>query len=386
MRIKILDRYVAKNFLIGYAIAFLVLVGMRILIDLSVNVDEFTENKAYSTSMILANIFEFYRVQSLLYFRDFAGIITVVAAVFSLGNMTKKNELIAVMASGISLKRIIMPIIVLSIALTALLVVDQEVLIPNKATELTKSHDEIRQDQTYRIVCMTDSNSSILNASSYNEATHTLTNPSIILKKEIAPNKWKTVGWITADKAVYDESKKSWRLSSKVVDPETKEVITTGGILQKIVPPGDDDVTKTYSELKYYKSDLTPQIIPIRKEERFTSFLSSAQLERLARNDAKVHDKAKLYMQKHTRITDPLINFIMLLVALPILVCRDNKAMKSAIMISFGTTMACFIIAFVSKLIGTEVFLGKIRPVLFAWLPILIFMPIAMIELDSMKT
>ena len=41
---KILDRYVAKNFLIGYAIAFCVLIGLRIIIDLFVNLDEFTEH------------------------------------------------------------------------------------------------------------------------------------------------------------------------------------------------------------------------------------------------------------------------------------------------------------------------------------------------------
>ena len=41
---KILDRYVVKNFLIGYAIAFCVLLGLRIIIDLFVNLDEFAEN------------------------------------------------------------------------------------------------------------------------------------------------------------------------------------------------------------------------------------------------------------------------------------------------------------------------------------------------------
>ena len=39
---RILDRYVGKNFLIGYFIAFCVLTGLRIIIDLFVNLDEFT--------------------------------------------------------------------------------------------------------------------------------------------------------------------------------------------------------------------------------------------------------------------------------------------------------------------------------------------------------
>ena len=39
---KILDKYIAKNFLIGYVIAFCVLIGLRVIIDLFVNLDEFT--------------------------------------------------------------------------------------------------------------------------------------------------------------------------------------------------------------------------------------------------------------------------------------------------------------------------------------------------------
>ena len=57
---RILDRYVAKNFLIGYCIAFCVLIGMRIIIDLFVNLDEFTENADIETAAIIKNIFTFW--------------------------------------------------------------------------------------------------------------------------------------------------------------------------------------------------------------------------------------------------------------------------------------------------------------------------------------
>jgi hypothetical protein len=61
--------------------------------------------------------------------------------------------------------------------------------------------------------------------------------------------------------------------------------------------------------------------------------------------------------------------------------------MKSAVMISFGLTTACFITTFVCKMLATEpVFFGKVMVQLWAWLPIFIFVPAAFIELDSMKT
>ena len=57
---KILDKYVAKNFLIGYAIAFAVLIGMRITIDLFANLDEFTELANLNTGFVISNIIIFY--------------------------------------------------------------------------------------------------------------------------------------------------------------------------------------------------------------------------------------------------------------------------------------------------------------------------------------
>ena len=95
---------------------------------------------------------------------------------------------------------------------------------------------------------------------------------------------------------------------------------------------------------------------------------------------------AQLSSQKHFHITDPLINLVMLMISLPILVCRDPKSVKSAVMISFALTGACFIFTFVCKILATEMIFDRVMPELWAWLPVFIFLPIAFIELDSMKT
>jgi lipopolysaccharide export LptBFGC system permease protein LptF len=139
---KIIDKYVAKSFLMGYVIAFCVLMGLRVIIDLFVNLDEFVENADMGTLAVMKNIIVFYALNSTLYFRDFAGMITVVAAAFSLGKMVRSNELVAVMSSGVSLKRVIAPIILLSLVLTGFLVIDQELIIPPLRDKLVRKHQD----------------------------------------------------------------------------------------------------------------------------------------------------------------------------------------------------------------------------------------------------
>ena len=77
----------------------------------------------------------------------------------------------------------------------------------------------------------------------------------------------------------------------------------------------------------------------------------------------------------------------MLIISLPILVCRDPKGLKSAVFVSFSLTGLCYILTFVSKILASDLTIaGRVIPELWAWMPIFIFVPIAVIELDAMKT
>ena len=373
--IKIIDKYVARNFLIGYAISFCVLLGLRIVIDLFVNLDEFTDRTGQTAVAIIFNILTYYATNSTLYFRDFAGMITVVAAAFSLGKMVKNNELTAMMASGVSLKRIIAPIIILSIALTGLLVIDQELLIPSLSNKIIRGKD-IKKN--YDIWFISDANSSLICSQRFDVKQSTMKNVIIITRdKKPGTLVCEPTGWIEADQAVYDAKKQAWILTNGMLTPIPK-------FGQRPDDTGANQLARV--NMPAYYTDITPDDILIRRRAEFKSLLSSRQLSQLAAVGTKLKDIAFLYSQKHFRITDPIMNIIMLLICLPVLVCRDPKAMKSAIMISFAITAASLIIGFACKLFATEEMFGKIAPELWAWLPIFIFAPLAIIELDSMKT
>jgi len=365
---KILDRYIAKNFMVGYAISFLVLIGLRIIIDLFVNLDEFTEQKALSTADVLRNIVTFYGINSTLYFRDFAGMITVVAAAFSLGKMVRQHELVAVMASGVSLKRVIGPIAMLALILTGVLVVDQELVIPRLAEELSRTQDDIAGQKVFYVWFMPDGRNSLICAG-FDAKTSTLITPTIITREPAArPGVWNITGRIVADSAVYDETLGKWRLVNGLYARKDSPI----GAL--VVEEYDSGVL------------LTPREIVIGRKADNITLMSSRQLAQLAAQKTRVKDLAQLYSQKHFRITDPIINFTMLMVSLPILVCRDPRTMKSATMISFLLTTACFVTAFICKICATETLFDRVMPELWAWLPVAMFMPIAFVELDSMKT
>jgi lipopolysaccharide export system permease protein len=377
---KKLDRYIAKNFLIGYAIAFCVLLGMRIVIDLFVNLDEFTENvNKLSRIEIIKNITYYYILNSLLYFRDFAGMITVVAASFSFSKMIRSNELIAIMASGVSLKRTIWPVIFLALILSGMLVLDQEIAIPSLADKLVRSHADIPGQESYRVRFITDAKGSLIFSQQFNVETSTLLRPTILLRKEISRRGvWEVTARIDADKAIIDKESGAWELYTN--DPATNEWLHYGTIIER-------DPNKPIGKYPTYVSDITAKDLPIRCQSENTSLMSLRQLFALASQRTKIRDMAQLYSQKHFRITEPIISLVMLLISLPILVCRDPKSMKSAVMLSFALTTLCFLITFLCKILATEqIIFNRVIPEFWAWLPVFIFLPISFIAMDSMKT
>ena len=381
---KILDRYIAKNFLSGYFISLFVMIGMFLTIDLFMNLDEFAEllgmqdatGHEMTMKDVMLNVVRFYSVRCALWYKDMAGMIIVIAAVFSLTRMTRSNELVAVMASGMSLKRILAPILLLSVLLTGLMVADQEFLIPKYAYELTRDHDELSYENAYDIWFVGDDKGSLFCSRNYDEKTQMLDEPFIIIRQPVegrGNDIYRVTGKIRATAATYDDERGGW-------------VLTDG---QRMLLGGDLELTegRQSEPIDFYPSNLTASDIPIRKREGFKSLLSLRQLTELENNSGvRTTDMAALALQKHSRITKPIINLIMLMVALPVLVCRDPKAMKTAVLISFLTTLSCFLVVFICDLFATEVFFGQIRPAIWAWAPIFIFFPVALIEIDSMRT
>lgn len=381
---KILDRYVGKNFLLGYVITLVMMVGLFMTIDLFINLDEFAEffkqinpktGVEFTFKDVAMLVVRFYSIRFCLWYRDIAGMLIVIAAVFSLTRMTRNNELTAVMASGMSLKRVLAPILVLSLLLSSLTIFDQELVIPRFAHDLTRDHGDLPRSGTYPLWFAGDEKGSLICSASYDESTETLKEPMVILREKMPDRRdiFRVTGKIQAVSATYNAEKGGWDL----VDGRKVFVPPQG---QEMSPPRPESVD-------FYASSLTADDIPIRRREGYKSMLSLRQLTELEKNTGtRKTDLADLALQKNSRITDPIINMIMLMVALPVLVCRDPKAMKTAIMISFLTTASCFIVVFICKLFATEVVFGHIRPALWTWAPIFIFFPIALIEIDSMKT
>ena len=369
IRLKLLDRYVMREYLVSYVISIVVVLSLRILLDLFVELDEFVESDpgeaAPGMMAVMGLILDYYGPKTLEYFRDFSGVIIMVAACFSLARMMRQNELTGVLASGVSLKRVIAPIVLLAVGLNLLMVLDQEFVLPRLADKLIRQHDEVAELKVVRVWLLPDDKEALVSAPRFDAETGTMYDMHVILRA-----KGKVAGQIRAEEAQWDGQK--W-------------VLKNGELEQ------GNEGRKAIGE---YESALSAEYLWLQRNANYKSLMSARDLNRLLRrklNDAvrrgdrgykKNAEYREAISEKHFRFTDPIINMVMLLLGLPLLVSRERRSTKTAVFLTLLGSGGCFVSTFVCKLLAG----GTLDPLLAAWLPIVVFLPLSVLAFDGLKT
>ncbi len=377
---RLLDRYIIKSFLLNYLLAFVVLSGMYVLLDLVVNFDRFSkgaEVAGQSTSLLGGvglDIIEYYTYQTLVIFQQVAGAIPLMAAGFTMVRMTRHNELTAMLASGVSLYRVATPIVLIAIAFSGLVLVDQEILMPASADKLIRKHDEVNRtaDRSEPVYFVKDADNSLFMASAYDPGTLTLKDVRIIQRDEEGT----PIGRIMADSAAWNPNLKdnpyragAWQfknvrhIDDRAVNDPTKKLA--------------ERVEATYD----YYTNLSPQQLDLIASKKAVDFLASSQIQMLIENSLGP-TRASLEKTMHTRFTQPIMNVILLLVGIPFLLTREPRKLIVNMFYCTAATSVIFAATFVLyQAAGTVV-----PPVLGAWLPVLLFAPLAIAMQDTIKT
>lgn len=461
--IKTLDRYVIRHFLVSAGLWFVVLMSLRIVTDLFVNIDRFA--KADTFGVMLKDIGLYYGVQSFAYFTELGGIIVVAAAAFTLARMNKTNELTAMLSSGVSLHRVVWPIVLLSMGLSALIILDQEAALPRLADKLVLDRDEMHQQEQFNIRLMADGRGSVWYAHAFDPETRVMTRPVILVRNEnyeLLSSAFGVRGYPADDDGLQD----GWYMTkARLVragpaatswhnTPGTERIWTSRGpasilgepaerigdsdvwvenILRTdprygltieadkllLTAPGDEEsavggtlvnpvftyraeageVTlgvfiadsatwqvgeggQGYWQLENGRllapSDLTAQDLILRRSSRWLDYMSISQLNDLLKL-RHVPNRAAAQLARHIRVTEPINNLIMLLLGLPFILSRERN-IKASIGLCLLLVMSFYAFVHMCRNIA------GLPPEWSAWLPVLLFGPVAVVMFDSVKT
>ena len=466
---RTLDRYIVRNFAYIAMMCFIVMMSLRIIVDLFVNFDEFAkQDKAFL--QLAAETLTYYAYSATAYFVELGGMIVVASAAFTLAMMNHSNELTAMMASGVSLRRVAMPIIICSLILGGLIVLDQELVIPQVADKLVRNRDDVTGSDAFHLRLATDGQRSIWWSPSVRAREQLMTSPAIFVRdpqlrleacisgEDARP--WrldnKTKGWVVNGGTITPGGEMSgWRHAPSgtavwtTIGPKRLDQIAQDAMVQQYgqaaalqsaraidnVQVRDDDYRMTLAAKRFepdaagtgwsggklleprftfdspsgqtigvffassaqweqrdgaeegcwkltdgglfYPTDLTTQDLALRQSSRWLDYMSMSQLSDLLRLQRLPNPDAAMLV-KQVRVTEPLNNLVMLMLGLPFILSRERN-IKASAGLCLLTVATFYVIVYICRYMG-------LPPMLGAWLPSILFLPVAIVMFDSVKT
>ena len=133
LRVKKLDWYIFKSFILTFFIALILIIGIVIIFDISEKIDDFVKNEAPLKAIIVD-----YYLNFIPYFINmFSPLFVFITVVFYTSRQAANSEIIAILSSGVSYKRMLMPYMAAAAIITGLSLMLNLYVIPNSnATRL----------------------------------------------------------------------------------------------------------------------------------------------------------------------------------------------------------------------------------------------------------
>lgn len=363
---SVVDRYLARMFVSSYLILLAVGIGMYTLTDLLVNIDEFTENRELPFTTVAGLVVDFYGHNMPLYYSMLGGPALAMAAAFTLGRLLKNNEQVALVAAGVPLQRLLVPLVVCTLVLTGLWMANREIVVPALAPKISRQHEDVFGKAAGGVYCARDAGNRILTALRIEPRSGELRRVYII-----EPDASGRPGnLIEADAARYDADRRVWLLERgrriRMDNPQT-----TVGVGQRVKIEAVD----------VYPFGLTPQELLLRRGSEWADLLSLRQLNQLVRTP-NLPNRPTIEMTRHIRLTQPLLQWVVLLLTVPFFLTREPENIFAAGGKALLVGGLFFLVTFIAHGIVRE----DAYSALAAWLPVLFFGPVAALLVANVRT
>lgn len=366
----VIDRYLVQIYVKVLLVSFTSLVGLFVVIDGFNNLSEFID---YGNSRLIETlqvVFAYYAPRALQLFDKISGLLAMLAATFVLTSIGRTNELTALMAAGIGPARVIKPLLGASIFVALLAAANREVGLPKVRDSLSKNAQDWQGETAQKCTPKYDRSDILISGQSTFANQKRLSAPLFRLPPELS-------AWgrqILADNAFYtpaNDSRPAGYLLRGVSQPPNLSRLASCGLNQTPVLFSPFDTPWLKPDECFVASTVTFEQLAIGSAWRQN--LSSAELVSGLRGQT-IDPGPDVYLTLHSRLVRPLLDMSLVLLGIPLVLRRETRNIFMAAVMGLGLVVALWIVMMASDALGRNYLMSA---VLAAWLPLLVFGPLA---------
>ncbi|MCX6283342.1 MAG: LptF/LptG family permease [Bacteroidetes bacterium] len=350
---RTLDLYIIRKFLGTFFFTLILLIFIVVIFDISERIDDFLRTKPPLIAIVVDYYFNF-----IPYFINlFSYLLTFIAVIFFTSKMASNSEIVAILASGISFRRLLLPYIMSALILAFLSFLLANFIIPytNQGMfafekKYIKDPKEFNDMNIHRQI----SPGTFIYLENFNIKTRSGWKFTIekFEKREMTYK-------LKAERIDWDSVRMHWIISSFYERKMNglKESLRKGIKLDTLLPLTPADFTEDIEEVKIMNYFVLKE--HIRKKE--------------LRGDP---DVTKYKVKGYSRISDPFATLILTLIAVAV----SSRKVRGGIGLHLGSGLALTFLYILFMQIST-VFatFGNLQPLVAVWIPNIIFGIIAFV-------
>lgn len=336
-----------------------------LIVDLIENLDRFMDNKVPSKIVL-----EYY-VYTLPYFISIGlPMAVLISTVFSLGSIVKRNEWTAMKASGISIYRIALPLVICGIILSGgSFMLDNKLVAYGNEKRFEIDRDHVKRKSRHKLkntlknIFLQKNSSTHISLSKYyikKARGHDLT--IVDLGQSTIRER------IDAKKINWNSDSSRWSISEYSIRQFDQNGLETNVII---------GVTDTLIDLGFSPTEIQQQA---RKPDELDYYRLTERISELKGNGV---DTVKWEVTRYIKVSFAFTNLIVILCGIPLVVLKEKNSL------SFGAGASVFVIfgyyAFI-KFGQSLGFKGVITPLLSAWIGNLVFLAAGILLFWRAKT
>ncbi len=357
----IIDRYIIKKFIAILFFNILAFLVVFVVIDLIDNLDKFLSHNAS-----FKYVFLYY-----VYYIPYIIILTLpismlLGSLFTLGSMAQYNEIIAIQTSGVSLYRIILPILLLALFISIVSGIAGETVVPysNRARLNVYRYDikkETRQIKTARShLAIQDGGDRQVYMQFYETTQKRAHRVNIIFKNEN-----KIIRRLDSRFMKWDDEKKIWSLIQV-----TERLFTDSS-----------EIVLRHDTLYYEDSQITPEDLldlEIQPEE-----MNYSELNRFVNKMLTLGADARRWLvDLYMKISYPFANFIIVMFGAPLASRKRRSGPALGFAMALLISFIYFLFLRTGQVLGHN---GDLDPWLAAWIGNIVFGVGAIITMIKVK-
>lgn len=372
---RLLDRYIARQFLINVLVLFVILFGFVVTVDVSINLDRFSKAAAalegmqsteqgslrHSAVTVLV-IVDLWWPRLLQLFNFLLGMVMVGAMGFTCTQILRNREFLAMVSAGQSLHRVLRPVLLVALALSALQLVNQELIVPRIAPLLPRQHTDagMRTLNVSNVPLLADPSGRLLYAREFDPKTETLTGVFVLRTTESG----RAESAVRADSATWDGS--GWTLEGATIETRKLDGVDPGP------PPARIETV------------VSPTILQMNQYKGYREALSFRQIGRLLeREDVLDAEAVNEYQRlRWGRFSVVVTNLLCLVIAAPFFVSR----LPTGILMRTITAAPVLMTGLMGGVLGASAEIQGMPAVLGVFVPPLVLLPISIAAFGAVKT